>query len=428
MDGFVDSVRGQIWSDTRVRTARGEPLRGEVRLPQLPGVEPLDEPMLDRISRLLFDNRGFTAASVGAGALMGAAYGSGLFGRIGRGLGGGVLGAVAAMGVSAVAGFVSGRSSSSTQAHVAPVPGATSTPRTGQLGERVRVMDWNVHQLTGHEDVGFDDAAVDALVATVRREQPDVLILQEISQGASEAGGRDELAILAERLGASGAVLVPNGIRPDGGRKGNAVLTFGDAEVQDARGLRIPDPNGSGILHRSKSLVGLLRYVGVDVPPSLQGPGYFPRTPGDVIVTTAGGTDMRVLDVHLSGTGLGSGGTPGSTAAQKRQLAPLAATVDAWQGRTILTGDFNVRGGTTEHEFEVATLGGAGLRDAATALGIRPGSSELHTWPAQNPAYKGIDRTYVSDGLTPERLRVLGDAQAIRASDHLPVVTDVVVS
>lgn len=419
----MDAVRGQLWSDTRVRTVGGEPLRGEVRLPELPGVEPLDEPVIDRLSRLVFDHRALTIGISSVGALAGVALTRGVFGRFGGGLLGASLGAVAAMGISAAAGIASGRSSTATEAHVRDVAGATSTPRTGELGERVRVMDWNIHQLTGHDDVGFDKEALEALAATVERERPDVLVLQEVSEGATEAGGHDQLAVLATRLGATDAVLVPNGMRPDGGRKGNAVLTFGGAEIQDARGLRMPDPGGDGFLRRIKPAVQLLEQYGVDIPNRFTG-GYFPRTPGDVIVTTAGGTDLRVLDVHLSGTGLGSGGTPGSTAAQQRQLVPLAATLDAWKGRTILTGDFNVRGGTAEHDFEERTLGEAGLADAATTLGIEPGDEQLHSWPSTGPAYKGIDRLYVSDGLRPVDARVLHDEDAVRASDHLPVVTE----
>ncbi len=422
----MDAVRGQLYSDTRVRTVGGEPLRGQTRLPELPTVAPLEEPMFDRLTRLFHDNRSLSIGAMGVGALFGVASTHGVFGRLGGGLLGASLGVLGAMSVSAVANLVSGRSSTSTDAHVRDVPGATSTPKTGELGEHVRVMDWNIHQLTGHEDVGFDEAALDALATTVERERPDVLVLQEVSQGAVEAGGKDQLAVLAERLGASGAVLVPNGMRPDGGRKGNAVFTFGDASIQDARGLRSPDPDGSGFLRRSKLAIGLLEHVGIDVPAKYEG-GYFPRTPGDVIVRTAGGTDVRVLDVHLSGTGLGSGGTPVSTAAQERQLVPLAATIDAWDGRTLLSGDFNVRGGTKEHDFEERTLNGVGLEDVATTLGIEPGSEELHSWPSYGPAYKGIDRMYVSDGLTPVATRVVNDADAVRSSDHLPIVTEVVV-
>ena len=422
----MDPVRGQLYTDTRVRTIGGEPLRGETRLPELEQVAPLDEPTFDRLLRLFHDNRSFTFAGMGAGAILGLTTRGGFLRHVGGGLVGAVAGAATAMGVSALAGVVSGRSSTSSGAHVADVPGATSTPREGELGERVRVMNWNVHQLTGHRDIGFDHTAVDALAATVDREQPDVLVLQEVSEGAAEAGGKDQLALLAERLGATDAVLVPNGIRPDGGRKGNAVFTFGEAEIQDARGLRMPDPGGSSILRRTGALVALLRELGVDVPAKFD-QTYFPRTPGDVIVTTAGGTDVRVLDVHLSGTGRGSGGTPGSTAAQERQLVPLAATLDAWEGRTLLSGDFNVHGGTREHEFEVRTLGDVGMRDAATLTGTEPGDPSLHSWPANGPAYKGIDRVYVSDGLRPTETRVVRDAASMRASDHLPVVTELVV-
>jgi len=397
----LDSVRGQLFTDRRVRTYEDELMLGEVRLPALPGVEPSRDTPLDWISRRTWEHPLLTFGGAAAGALLGAGMSHGVLGRIGGGVLGATIGAAAGLGMAAIASAITGRESPTTEAHVRQVPGAGTTPRHRSVGEQIRVMDWNVHQLTGvHGDVGYDRGAVDAIAATVAREHPDVLVLQEVSQGAVEVGRRDELAILAERLGATDAVLVPNGIRAGGRLKGNAVLTFGDARIQDARGLFMPDPSNEA--------------------------GYFPRSPADVIVTTAGGTDVRILNSHLSGTGKGSGGTPGSDAAQERQLVPLAATVDAWKGPTILTGDFNVNGGTGHHAFERRVLASAGLRDVFAAMGIAPDDERLHSFSSTNPT-RNIDRAYVSTEFGVTGARVLQDPTASAGSDHLAVVTDLVV-
>lgn len=420
----MDAVRGQVWSDTRVRTPGGAPLQGAVRLPELPGVEPVRDPLLDTIGRLVSEHGTLLGAGTGVGLLAGAALPTGgVLRRLGGGMLGAMAGAAAAIGVARVAELASGRGAADSRAFVHDVPGAGSTPRHGRSGERLRVLNWNVRDLIGPDGrIRTDDAAVDAIERVVARERPDVLVLQEVSQDFVLGGFADGLQELAERLGATDAVLVPNGLRASGRAKGNAVLVFGDARIQDARGLRHPDPDGAGIVRRTGGLVAALEHVGLELPERLRRP-YFPRTTADVLVTTAGGTDLRVLDVHLSGTGVHTGGTPGSDAAQYRQLAPLAATLDAWRGPTLLMGDFNVRGGTRHHAVERDILGAAGMRDLLVEAGHEPGADSARTFPATGPT-KGIDRAYASAGLALRDARVLSDPDARAGSDHLPLVTE----
>ncbi|MCB0878849.1 MAG: hypothetical protein KDC46_07700 [Thermoleophilia bacterium] len=419
----MDDVRGQVWSDTRVRTYRGEPLAGRVRLPQLDGVEPKQDPALDTAIRVVADQPLLVGSAGAAGLLFGVASRSGVLGRTVGGMVGAGLGLAAGMAVSAIAQRVSGRSSSTTDAYVRDVPGATDQPRTGRSGEHLRIMDWNIRELTGPSSaVGFSDEAADAVVATVRREHPDLLVMQEVAIDAVESGRTDQLDMLARRTGASEAVFIPNGRRPDGGLKGNAVLAFGDTTLQDARGLHMPDPEGAGVLRRLHNLAGMVEHLGIHVPDSWK-VGYFPRTAGDLVVTTPGGTDVRLVDVHLSGMGAGSGGGPDS---QERQLVPIAGTLGAWQGATILAGDFNVNGGSDAHAFERGVLGAGGLHDSFDDVGIEPGDPSVRSFSSSSPK-RNIDRVYLSDHVRAAGARVLDDDTAARGSDHLPVVADVVV-
>lgn len=424
VEGDVEAVRGQVWSDTRVRTAGGAPLHGAVRLPELPGVEPVQDPVLDTIGRLVSERRLLLASGVGAGLLAGSVFpGGGLLRRLGGGLLGAIAGAAATMGVARLAELASGRGAPDSDAFVHDVAHASSTPRRGESGERLRVLDWNVRDLIGPDGrVRTDDAAVDAIERVVMRERPDVLVLQEVSQDFMLGGFANGLQELAERLGASDAVLVPNGVRASGRVKGNAVLVFGDARIQDARGLRHPDPGGAGVLRQTIGALAPLEQLGMELPDALRRP-YFPRTTADVLVTTAGGTDVRVLDVHLSGTGVHTGGTPGSDDAQYRQLAPVAATIDAWRGPTLLMGDFNVKGGTSHHAVEREILGAAGMRDLLVEAGHEPGAASARTFPATGTA-KGIDRAYASNEFALHDARVLSDPDARAGSDHLPLVTE----
>jgi endonuclease/exonuclease/phosphatase family metal-dependent hydrolase len=424
----VDEVRGQVWSDTRVRVLDGMPLGGDVRLPSLEAVDPVEDPLLDVVGRLVAGNRLLVFGAFGSGALLGASLPSGgVMRRIGGGLLGAGLGVIGALGVVRAAELVSGRGDPTHAADVRAVVGAGTQPRSGTSGEQLRVVSWNVRELIGNDGtVRADDAAIDAIARTVDRSRPDVLVLQEVSQDAAIGAHGDGLAEIAERLGATGAVLVPNGIRVSGSAKGAAVLTFGDASIQDARGLRHPDPGGDGVLRRMIGATGLLERVGIDLPESMSR-AYRPRTTADVLVTTADGTDVRLLGVHLSGTGgVATGGTPGSNASHERQLAPIAATIDAWRGPTLLLGDFNVNGGTVHHDYERDVLASVGLHDAFDAVGVAPGAPETRTFPAIAPV-RGIDRAYASTQLEVQDARVLAHADAREGSDHLPVQVDFVV-
>lgn len=417
------SGQREAFSDTRVQTPGGVQLRGEVRLPSLDGIDPIEDPPPDTIGRVISFHRGLLGAGAGIGLLAGAVLArGGMLRHVAGGASGTLLGLGAAFGVARLGEVVSGRGASDSTAFVADVPGAGSTPRRGAAGERVRVVNWNVRDLIGPDGhVRTNDDAVDAIADVIAREQPDVLVLQELGQGSPAGGLVDGLAELADRLGATDAVLVPNGFRAGGGTKGGAVLTFDGARVQDARGIRHPDPGGDGFLRRLGALRTLLAGAGFGPARDAQeGGGYYPRTTADVLVTTAGGTDIRVLGVHLSGNGTSIGGTSDSSG-HERQLGAVAGTLDAWQGPTLLLGDFNVRAGSATHAWERERLNDGGLEDAFATLGIEP--PDARTYPSSAPA-RQIDRIYASDELVPVTARVASDASARAGSDHLPLVAE----
>ena len=420
----MDGASGQVRTDTRVRTVDHRALRGDVRLPGLDGVEPVDDPFLDTVGRIVGGNRLLVLGAGAAGLLAGAALpGGSALRRLATGTVGAGLGLVAGVAVACAADLVGGRGAPDSRSFVRDVPGAGSTARRGEPGERLRVLDWNVRELIGPDGIArTGNDALDAIEQVVERERPDVLVLQEVAQDSVLSRGSDNLQELADRLGATDAVLVPNGLRASGKAKGQAVLTFGDARVQDARGLRHADPHGDGSWRRIRGVLTPLEQIGIDVPDSAQ-PTYHPRTTADVLVTTAGGTDVRVLDVHLSGTGIHTGGTPGSTEAQERQLRPVVDTLDAWQGPTLLLGDFNVNAHGAQYAYERELLGGAGMREAFAATGGDPASETARTFPAGS-ARRNIDRAWSSSELSPREVRVLSDAAARAGSDHLPVLVD----
>ncbi len=96
---------------------------------------------------------------------------------------------------------------------VACAPGAPAL----RPGDTVRVMTWNVQYMAGKGHVFFydvpgdsgpDDRPTEADVRTtlagvarvIREEDPDVLLLQEVDEGAARTGGMDQLAELRKLL------------------------------------------------------------------------------------------------------------------------------------------------------------------------------------------------------------------------------------
>lgn len=414
----------QIGTDTRIRVHGGGKLPGEVRLPELEDIAPARDPFLDRVGRMLGEHPVSIGAATLTGALLAVRPSAGLFARSLRGIGGAAAGFVGATLIGSALSSRLGSGRSNTTAHVGDGAAVSHVVEDGP--EQVRVMSWNVRALDGHDGNASTERALADIAETIEREQPDVLLLQEIGRGSWLGGDGDDLAAVAERLGATSAVLVPNGTFPNGQQKGQAVLTFGDAKVQDARGIRHLDPHGSGLLREFAATIGFARDSGVPLMPDF-GPGHHPRTSADVMVTTAAGTAVRLLNVHLSGTGgPATGGTPDSTEAMEQQLVPLAATIDAWDGPTLMAGDFNVNGDTEFQRFEAGVLRRAGMRDAFAQVGLEPGEAATLSYPSTE-AVRNIDRMYSSGELDVRRVRVLRDHTTQVASDHLPLVADIVV-
>jgi endonuclease/exonuclease/phosphatase family metal-dependent hydrolase len=200
-----------------------------------------------------------------------------------------------------------------------------------------------------------------ALVRVVRAAAPDVLVLQEAAGRLRTRGRCGRVARMFGMLwGAGGLDSV-----------GNLVLTT----------LRVR-------VHRA----GALRY---------------PLTPGRhlrgaaVAHCSAGLTPFTVVATHLSTD-------PGERPAQARLLR---ATVDALPGPVLLAGDLN---DTPDSEAWRVLAGGR--VDAA-------GTGSPATFPARAPRRR-IDAVLVDPSVGVRACRVVDGPDARRASDHLPVVAD----
>ncbi|QAX87056.1 endonuclease [Pseudomonas sp. DTU12.3] len=91
----------------------------------------------------------------------------------------------------------------------------TGTPPTLVPGQALKVMTWNVQFLAGKRYVFWNDLAqgddesptqedmafsLDEVARVIRDEQPDVLLLQELDDGAKASDYQDQLKLLQERV------------------------------------------------------------------------------------------------------------------------------------------------------------------------------------------------------------------------------------
>jgi endonuclease/exonuclease/phosphatase family metal-dependent hydrolase len=273
-------------------------------------------------------------------------------------------------------------------------PNDNPKSESGKKPERLRVMSYNVHGGQGGPGSdGSSDEELDRLARVIRTEKPDVLMMQEVDRGADDSDERDIVREIADRTGARDHVWGAPGEEPT---QGVAVLTFGDAQIKRARNVDFP-----ATITNEES----------DAPEDEYS---HPRNAVDALITTKGGHKVRVGSTHL-----GWGGNSVQT-----QVAPLARSLAEEQRPTIFGGDFNTRaddpGGTDERRW----LRAAGLRDAFSAVGLKPGDPRRASVEGyEDPA--DLDRIYASNSVDVNSMRVIHGAG--NASDHLPIVADLTI-
>jgi endonuclease/exonuclease/phosphatase family metal-dependent hydrolase len=399
----------------------------DVALPRLEGVPTRSPSLIDRVSDQCNDRWGLVAAGAGIGAgttaLLAARSGRGVAGRIGMGALGALGGAALLIGGGVLLDTLRRRGTESVS--TAAAAGAHVAGTDTKADEHLRVMSFNIHGSLGPGGELVGNAAdLERVARVIEREHPDVVLLQEVDDHAIQSGFRDVLGTLADRLDADGAVHAASARTVTGRRNGTAVLTFNGVQVADARGIVSPDAFGEGNLHRIASAVDTAANFVADTVADREwhpfgAPMYRPRTTTDVMVTTPAGTAVRVLSGHWSWPSDG-------VEHPRRQVDPLAGLLGAWEGPTLVGGDFNVRSGTPLGDKEAAAFGASGLVDAFTATGIATDDPVRRTFGGVVPSATGaIDRIYASDDLEVTDVRVgTHVVDGIEASDHHPLVVD----
>lgn len=401
----------------RLHVVGDEPTRDHV-LPDLPGSTSYEPGMIDRFGEQVHSSLPLIAGSGIAGSALGATLlrrgGGGIFKGIVGGIAGALSGvALGGIGLAAVRGIGSHRPPQAVQ-------GAPVADPTVHEAERVKVMTYNLHGgMGGPGAFGSSSQELDRLADVIRREQPDVLLLQESDNFGTRSNYRDTMRELDRRLGSDSAVGATAETTIMGRDQEVAVMTFNGFTVEDARNIVHADPRGGGFpvrfsswLRDAKTAVGSI--LGKDWS---EGTGYAVRNTIDTMIRTPKGNEVRVLAGHYE--------WPNAVDHQARQVGSVAGALDAWNGPTIWGADFNVQRSSRWGESEQQIMGRAGLHDAFESVPDDrrlPIPDRVSNPGHVNAAGGGIDRIYASDQARAIDARVVNEAGD--ASDHLPVVAE----
>lgn len=217
----------------------------------------------------------------------------------------------------------------------------TSDVAQVQPGQALKVMTWNLQYLAGKRYVFYYDLAngsgpderptredlaynLDEVVRVVREEQPDILNLQELHEGAKATDYQDQLALLQERLAdlypcTSQAFYWKAAFVPDPhifGSVGTKLTTLSRFRIANAERLQLPELQQLPL----RQLFAPKRALLVSQLP------------------IRGGGNLTVINTHLDAH------TEGQDV-QQRQLAMVRAQLDSLQteGKIwLLGGDLNL--------------------------------------------------------------------------------------
>lgn len=207
-----------------------------------------------------------------------------------------------------------------------------------QPGQTLKVLNWNVQFLAGNANNRFFyDGGTDPwparevveevgrkIVAFIKAESPDVVLLQEIDQGADRTYLLDQQAMLLDSLPeyrAHAATFywkadyVPH---PDiAGKVGLKLLVLSRYPISDAKRYALPSISTDDFITRQFNLKRALLEVSLPV---------------------AGSRDLKIINTHLSAFAQGSDTMARQIAMIDEYLQILEAAGDPW----ILAGDFNL--------------------------------------------------------------------------------------
>lgn len=243
----------------------------------------------------------------------------------------------------------------------------------------MRVLIYNIHKCVGGVDRRYDLSRV---VDVINHYQPDVALLQEVVRHSVVASNSLQADILAEAMGLSHRIWIPN-VRPSEARGyGNAI--FSRWPILDTENIDLT----VGPKKRRSALYAKVRTQ----------------------VSSAADGQPHTRTVHFFNLHLGLSGIERKMQLRKLlasdRLAHLSAT-----SCVLVAGDMNDVWGS---------LG----RQVMKPAGFRGTQRKPKTFPAYAPV-RPLDSVYVRGALRIESLTPSRLALARQASDHLPLIAEV---
>ena len=245
-------------------------------------------------------------------------------------------------------------------------------------GQRLRLMTYNVHGCVGMDG----KLSPDRIARVIAEHAPDIVALQELDVGRSRSGWIDQAQSIARYLEMEFHFHPALSVEEE--LYGNAVLS--KRPMRLIRAERLPEPSGLGQLEPRGAL-----WVAVEV----------------------GQSEVHIINTHL-------GLLPG-----ERRVQAEALLGDSWIGGMkcaapkVLCGDFNAMPSSPVYRSLSARL-----RDAQTMLHKqRPRKTYSGRYPTAR-----IDHVFVGAGIEVLGVEVPSAHTARVASDHLPLVVDLLVS
>lgn len=238
---------------------------------------------------------------------------------------------------------------------------------------KLRVVTYNIHKCIGGLDRRYVPERVRDVIASF---DPDVVLLQEVDEGARRSGGHRQVDVLGDMLTLRHRAFFPNVRLRDGGHYGNAVLSRYPMSYAQNIDLTVPMSKRRSVLHVRARVRGA-RHL---------------RT-------------VHVYNLHLGLTQI----------LRQMQLQRFLASrpfVDLHH-RTpiILGGDFN-------------DVWGSIGRECLGPVGFRGPERPLATFPAWAP-FRALDALYVRGDATLSEVCRPALAAARWASDHLPLFGEI---